>query len=759
MTVAGLAIIGGITAANAAAGDPFPTDETHVWLHQNQPNVATGYPSNLYDLAYNEATGQYDVTFSAGFDSPDASSMAFNPDDGYLYVIEEPGKRSGGSRILRIGQGGVQTVVPGIVTPGDSVFWNQYSGLEYHDGKLWFLSSAVGNLQFISSLDLTTGESKVYAFKSGAYNPNDLVYSNGYFWAASTMSPSGQPNGRLIRYDVTTETGEVWNGSIKYYASAEFESPELYSPVTPGGRPDGYGAAWATGSGLLSFVSNVTGKIVHLRLASDNTVEVVGVGQAPSTANNDGAYSIGAPADIALEKTGPVEFLRGESFEYEISVRNVGGTSSSGWFVKDLLPPGISGAVLVDGPGVTMNTGIEDGREVVYLNGGPLAAGEEVKLRMRVTAANDIMGCVTNTAELIGMEDDPDYGNNTASTDCAQVVTARLDLEKEVSEVVDVNGNGITDPGDTITWQFNVTNTGIANIENIAIRDDLLNAAGIDVDCAPLALAPNESALCESTVPYVITAADATSGSVVNTAVATGNVPEGEPGDPGDVESPEDSTETPVEEPESNVNAAASASASAKADDASNPSAQVAAQAAASPDADSAASAAATPSAEAAAEAAANPDASTSASADVSSDPSAAAQVSASPAANADNSDSTNADASAAVDADASSAADVAATADSSVDASVTVNADANVNAAASASASAKADDASNPSAQVAAQAAASPDADSAASAAATPKSEAAAQAAANPDASTSASADVSSDPSAAAQVSASPAA
>ncbi|MGR6743047.1 DUF6923 family protein, partial [Microbacterium sp. F1-18] len=586
--VISLAVMGAATAANAAAGDPWPTDKTQVWLLQSNRTSA----GSLFDVKYSPTSGQYSFDRLGSVQPGDLSTMAFNPDDGFIYATLYPGTAVR-DPLYRIGQGGVATRVAGLTGPvAPNV--TGWSGMEYHDGKLWFYSTG-GTV--IASIDLATGAQETHTFSGTVRNdsPNDLVYADGYFWSASS-------GGYLLRYDVSSNT------------VTRIDAPGLRT-----GGTTNYGAAWVTGSGLLGFVDNASGRVVHVRVAGSQVAEVIGVGTANSTIDNDGAYNFGDPADIALKKTGPVEFMPGESFEYSFTVSNVGSSPSGGWFLKDVLPAGLSNAILVDSPGVTLTTQTgADGRETLLINGGEVGAGEKIDFRVRVTAANDISGCVTNTAELVGMEDDPDYGNNTSSTDCARVVTARLNLDKEVSKVVDTNNNGITDPGDQIFWRFKVTNTGIANIENIAIRDEFLQNAGVGVSCDPIALAPGQSAECESTEPYVITADDAKKGSVENTALATGNVPPGQPGEPGNVESPEDSTKTPVEEPQSNVNASASASASAKADDNSNPSAQAAAQAAATPDAESAASAAATPNAEAAAKAAANPDASSAASADVS---------------------------------------------------------------------------------------------------------------------------------------------
>lgn len=118
---------------------------------------------------------------------------------------------------------------------------------------------------------------------------------------------------------------------------------------------------------------------------------------------------------------------------------------------------------------------------------------------------------------------------------------ATLKLEKHAAAPVDVNGNGITDAGDTVGYTFTVTNTGALELHGIAVTD----AKAGPVTCPRPSLAPGESQTCTAQAPYVITPADEDAGAAVNTATASG-LP---PGNATRVTSDPSSTRTPTEKP------------------------------------------------------------------------------------------------------------------------------------------------------------------------------------------------------------------
>ncbi|WP_159024098.1 gliding motility-associated C-terminal domain-containing protein [Formosa sp. L2A11] len=149
-------------------------------------------------------------------------------------------------------------------------------------------------------------------------------------------------------------------------------------------------------------------------------------------------------------------------------------------------------------------------------------------------------GSVTNQATVTGtdpegdsvsdLSDDPTDATNVDANgdgepDDATVTgfssSSSMSLEK-TGTFNDVNGNGFTDAGETITYGFKVTNTGNVTLTNISISDALVSVTG-----SLASLAPGASDSTTFTATYTITQSDVDSGSVSNQATVTGTDPEG----------------------------------------------------------------------------------------------------------------------------------------------------------------------------------------------------------------------------------------
>ncbi|WP_340540818.1 CshA/CshB family fibrillar adhesin-related protein, partial [Nocardioides sp. GXZ039] len=160
-----------------------------------------------------------------------------------------------------------------------------------------------------------------------------------------------------------------------------------------------------------------------------------------------------------------------------------------------------------------------------------------------VIKQSDQGGNVVNTATATGK---PPSGPNVTDTDSTSTrvdtPAPSIELDKSVSAIDDVDGSGVTDAGDEITYSFTVTNTGNVPLSSVRVDDPKLT----NVVCTPTTLAPGAVANCTAD-PYVVTAADEAAGTVVNTATAHGTPPAG-PGVPAEV-TDTDTTTTPIDTP------------------------------------------------------------------------------------------------------------------------------------------------------------------------------------------------------------------
>ncbi|MBK6285215.1 MAG: hypothetical protein IPF54_23520 [Draconibacterium sp.] len=131
----------------------------------------------------------------------------------------------------------------------------------------------------------------------------------------------------------------------------------------------------------------------------------------------------------------------------------------------------------------------------------------------QITQANLNSGSVTNTATATGK--DPD--NVTVTSSDSETVTANRQPGLTVTK--NASPSTYSQPGEVITFTINVENTGNVTITGIAVTDPL---TGLNTAIASLAPGAKQT----FTQTYQITQANLNSGSVTNTATATGKDPD-----------------------------------------------------------------------------------------------------------------------------------------------------------------------------------------------------------------------------------------
>ena len=127
-----------------------------------------------------------------------------------------------------------------------------------------------------------------------------------------------------------------------------------------------------------------------------------------------------------------------------------------------------------------------------------------------VTQADLNVGSVTNIASADGT---PSGGTLTPPTDTATVDGSQSPMLTMVKTALDTDFAAL---GETLDYEYLVTNTGNVEINNIVVSDDKISA----VTCPVTSLMPTETTVCTAT--YVVIQEDLDAGSVTNIAQVSG---------------------------------------------------------------------------------------------------------------------------------------------------------------------------------------------------------------------------------------------
>jgi uncharacterized repeat protein (TIGR01451 family) len=265
-------------------------------------------------------------------------------------------------------------------------------------------------------------------------------------------------------------------------------------------------------------------------------------GTAPGPSNNTQTVTPLSPlGQMAVLKSANTSALSappktGDIISYVMTVQNTGNVTLKSVNLTDTLK-NAAGATLPLGSGPTLTGGdlgvvgsLEVGETWIYaatytLKQADIDAGG-VNNSLVVNAVDPHAGPVT------GLSDDPATAAPNDATTTTFASGPAIALLKHIKSVNDVNGNGITDIGDTVTYSFDVTNTGNVTLSNIHLTDTMITnlfvpIKSLTVTGGPITLAPNAKDLTTFKVVYPITQSDIDLGYVQNTATAIGTPPTG----------------------------------------------------------------------------------------------------------------------------------------------------------------------------------------------------------------------------------------
>ncbi|WP_292899244.1 DUF11 domain-containing protein [Nitratireductor sp.] len=236
----------------------------------------------------------------------------------------------------------------------------------------------------------------------------------------------------------------------------------------------------------------------------------------------------------------------GETVSYVFAVTNTGSVDLTGVTMAAPLP-----GVPVSGGPINLAAGATDSSTFTAdytltqadLDAGILENQAKVSATVPTTglAVEDLSDDPANAAN-VDLEDDGDPDDITI----LELIAAGEHTLEKSAVLIDTNGNGRPDLGETLEYTFAVKNTGNVTLSNIEVTDEKAEVSGSPITT----LAPG---LTDSSVKgtYTVTQADIDAGQVDNSAHSEGSDPRGDPvnatsSPPGG--SPGDKTVTPLEQ-------------------------------------------------------------------------------------------------------------------------------------------------------------------------------------------------------------------
>ncbi len=247
-----------------------------------------------------------------------------------------------------------------------------------------------------------------------------------------------------------------------------------------------------------------THTVTNTDLDSGSVINVATVGGTspdgstlPPTSSNPVAVPvIAAPALTVVKSAVEASFVAvGDVLHYSLQVTNTGNVTMHGIAVAD--------------PKATD----------LVCPGTKLAAGASMTCTANhsVTQTDLDTGSFVNVASVVGT---PPNGAPITPVP-SNVLTVPADVKPAITIVKVADAASVSKVGETISYTFTVTNTGNVTLSDIAVNDPKTTKP----TCLATKLAPTEATTC--TASHVVTQADLTAGSLINTATADATVPSG----------------------------------------------------------------------------------------------------------------------------------------------------------------------------------------------------------------------------------------
>ena len=313
-------------------------------------------------------------------------------------------------------------------------------------------------------------------------------------------------------------------------------------------------------------------------MAQGKTVSDISDDPNNTTSNDSDPTVVQMGSDPSIAATKTVRVLEngdgflgvGDAVEYTIIVENTGNAVLSDLDVQDndFIDDNNTSLTLTTGPTFTISS--EGSDEGTLIPGEKAYYIATFDLTQSVVDAGGLSNQATVYASSPGQTNDLDVKTDDPETTTIEDATA-LQIEHDpVIEVVktatvdDVNTDGKTNTGDTITYTITVENKGNVTLTSITLEDVLTDADGNTSSLTPIFDTSNTA--IEGTLQvgekatysfiYTITQTALDSGQVMNTVLATASSPKltddvsdrSDDGDDNDGDTDDDQTITPLDQ-------------------------------------------------------------------------------------------------------------------------------------------------------------------------------------------------------------------
>ncbi|MEO6470059.1 MAG: hypothetical protein ABIP21_13255, partial [Acidimicrobiia bacterium] len=233
-----------------------------------------------------------------------------------------------------------------------------------------------------------------------------------------------------------------------------------------------------------------------------NTATINGLSPLNNSVTNTAGATVTADqaAAITLTKTAtPTSGLFvGDTVTYTLTATNTGAVSLHNATITDPMV-GLSALSCTPASGSTLAGGATMTCTGAYT----------------VTQTDVDAGSISNTATVTSEDPSGNPVTDTASKTILTGQTASLTLAKTATP-----NTGVV-AGDTVSYGFDVTNTGTVSVHNVSVADPMAGLSALTcTPAAPVTLTPNATMHCDAT--YTVTQANVNDGPFTNTATVTG---------------------------------------------------------------------------------------------------------------------------------------------------------------------------------------------------------------------------------------------